>query len=377
MPCHEPSLIHHHRSLCTVQKQHYLSLYQHRCCLSPSTTISSNDNISDYQHPHLHHNGVDDNHTQLSFKTLKLSKLRSTFIIPLDSLNQIYPFHQMASTIPHTNTNKPTNDKQHKKKATSISSNSNASATRTNKSILSPGRNVVSPFIAPIEEEETDNDNNKKTNRSMTPVADNNNSILAPTTAIKTNNYQQQTNKALSNHNLISSQIQQVETKSTQMTGSNLPSHNASKNSRSSIFSWTRKRAIRFMSTVSQSLDQSLQSVQSFLSPPPDSTRTSNSTSHYYHHNHHTNQPTSIYAQPTKDSNQISGYYPQSQSYMVSGPYIPKGDPFWYHKAYYDSQTKQQKNGNYGKSGGIGPMDHFYYVYENGYIKKKWVRHNY
>lgn len=135
-------------------------------------------------------------------------------------------------------------------------------------------------------------------------------------------------------------------------------SSDRSQQKRSSIFSWTRKRAIRFMSTVGQSIDQFNVSVQSFLSPPPDPSRgatcgvpkcppSNNSSKSYYSH----------YANSKPQYCHASN--PQSQ-------YYPKGDPFWYHKAYYDSKTKAHQQFS-------EKTDHFYYVYENGYIKKKWV----
>lgn len=180
-----------------------------------------------------------------------------------------------------------------------------------------------------------------------------------------------------------------------------------SANSRSSIFSWTRKRAIRFMSTVGQSLDQSIASVQSFLSPPPDPTRTGTSAANgggnaHPSHHHHQDGRTELKSpgvcgngqqqQLPRPKTSLSNtgdcfyYYPGNAYAKHAARYMPTGDPFWYHKAYYESKTKQTTaNGAnssttatatsppVGSSNGVGQMDHFYYVYENGYIKKKWV----
>ena len=165
----------------------------------------------------------------------------------------------------------------------------------------------------------------------------------------------------------------------------------SSKNSRSSIFSWTRKRAMRFMSTVGQSLDQSIQSVQSFLSPPPDSIRTgvasSSGNAHNYHqhrsaqirpktygivdgysHSHHHHHQ---YHNPQQQ--QHCGYQNPYTAINHNGNYIPKGDPFWFHKAYYESKTKQHHQPQSTSNNIVNNNDRFYYVYENGYIKKKWV----
>ncbi|KAH9420407.1 hypothetical protein DERP_014026 [Dermatophagoides pteronyssinus] len=59
---------------------------------------------------------------------------------------------------------------------------------------------------------------------------------------------------------------------------STLQQQQPSQQKRHSILSWTRKRAQRFMSTFGQSLDQSIQTVQSFLSPPPPEINVSRKT---------------------------------------------------------------------------------------------------
>lgn len=156
------------------------------------------------------------------------------------------------------------------------------------------------------------------------------------------------------------------------------PVSNAAK--RNSIFSWTRKRAIRFMSTVNQSIDQINVSVQSFLSPPPESS---------------VNRPkTNVLSSAARINNANSTYqhyYGRNMPNPTAANYYPKGDPFWYHKAFYDSRSKTTLNGAQLNSTQpqprpqrpqpphpqqfvqAHPMQHFYYVYEKGYIKKKWV----
>lgn len=216
---------------------------------------------------------------------------------------------------------------------------------------------------------------------------------------------------------------------------------------RNSIISWTRKRAQRFMSTFGQSLDQSIQTVQSFLSPPPDSSRFQNpvkiftssnttvpntaanvttvnanvsalntkSDTYFNHINlYHTNQASSYYRQNYHYQQQQLQQQQQQQKQLG---FIPKGDPFWYHKSYCKQQQQVQQtqqsnalpqikhngngnvnnnknNNNFSSSSSLNHyqhrpqqqqqpilhqptiktlsknLDHFYYVYENGYIKK-------
>ena len=123
-----------------------------------------------------------------------------------------------------------------------------------------------------------------------------------------------------------------------------------SQQKRHSILSWTRKRAQRFMSTFGQSLDQSIQTVQSFLSPPPEvvSRKINNHTTNTGISN---NRVTSKTLNATSSSSSSSSSYyrnlnyhlqlqQQQQQQRQQQRYVPKGDPFWYHKSYFNNSNQ-------------------------------------
>ncbi|XP_075679154.1 uncharacterized protein LOC113795453 isoform X3 [Dermatophagoides pteronyssinus] len=178
---------------------------------------------------------------------------------------------------------------------------------------------------------------------------------------------------------------------------STLQQQQPSQQKRHSILSWTRKRAQRFMSTFGQSLDQSIQTVQSFLSPPPPEINVSRKTAN--NNNMMNNQSSSA----SSYYRNLNYHLQLEQQQRPQQRYVPKGDPFWYHKSYLNNNTinnnstinttaiyhnhmmghnhlhhnhHPQLNGHYHHHHQqptttiMKNLDHFYYVYENGYIKK-------
>ncbi|KAI2803922.1 hypothetical protein BLOT_008061 [Blomia tropicalis] len=74
----------------------------------------------------------------------------------------------------------------------------------------------------------------------------------------------------------------------------------------------------------------------------------------------------------TVDKDKVSNPSPPNRPNRQVKKSYTTGDPFWFHKAYYESKTKQHHQPQSTSNNIVNNNDRFYYVYENGYIKKKW-----